>query len=64
MHAIANIVHCVVDVALRAQGKAGSTKLVDFLTVIDSQEMVSELSILSRKVEEIAINFPLPGLEP
>ena len=63
MEVVAGLIHRAVQVATEAQ-KTSGTKLVDFLTALDSPFFSSQLESLGTEVEELATAFPLPGLEP
>ena len=65
MNTIADFIHRAVGIAVVAQVKAGSKKLVDFSRVLTTDEDTKKkLETLKHDVQNVAVKFPLPGLKP
>lgn len=60
---VAEFLHRVVQISLKAQDKAGSKKLADFEKVYQNDEEVAGLvKQLKEDVKAFSTSFPLPGV--
>lgn len=61
---VADLIHEGVQIAIEAKSLIGSSKVKDYLELVDSQDfpLRAKLVSLQKRVESIACAFPIPGI--